>query len=188
MPKRLTLAHRLDFSYEDGPQNVESLSVSVGEKKIYLISKEKTATIYSLQLPELIADDLATGPADDSNNTLQVAGKVGQLAELKSTHDDAWWERMFARSLLLTPTALDFSADDRMAVVSNYRHVYLFSRTGTEAWAVALARAPKILTSHRLEQGESVTFSVDAREVIVGSEGVNAPLLTIRPSVAAAKL
>jgi len=188
LPGRLTLAHRLDFSYEDGSQNVESLSVSARERKIYLISKEKTAAVYTLPLPELIGHGLSGGAVEGSSDTLQVAGKVGQLAELKSTRDDAWWERMFAQSLLLTPTGLDFSADDRMAVVSNYRHVYLFPRTGNEPWAVALAREPKILTSHRLEQSESVSFSVDAREVIVGSEGVHAPLLTIRPSVSAAKL
>ena len=179
LPKRLALRYQLDFSYEDGPQNVESVSVSAREGKIYLISKDKTASIYTLSLPDF---------TNDSVSSTQVAGKAGQLAELRSTSDDAWWERTFAGSLLLTPTGLDFSTDDRVAVVSNYRHVYLFSRSGDESWAVALSRSPKILTSHRMEQSESVAFSADAREVIVSSEGVNAPLLTIRPSAAAAKL
>jgi len=180
LPKRLKLAYQLDFSYEDGPRNVESMAVSVREKKIYLVSKDKTPNIYTLPLPAIADGELT--------RNVRVARNVGQLAELQSTDDDAWWERTFARSLLLTPTALDFSSGDRMAVVSNYRHVYLFSRLGDEPWALALSRAPMILTSHRMEQSESVAFSADEREVIVSSEGVNAPLLTIRPSVAAAGL
>jgi len=180
LPKQLELAYQLDFSYEDGPRNVESMSVSIRERKIYLISKDKAPRIYTLPLPTINDSDLT--------NKAQVAKYAGQLAELQATDDDAWWERAFAAGLLLTPTGLDFSAGDRMAVVSNYRHVYLFSRSGNEAWAAALSRAPKILTSHRMEQSESVAFSADGREVIVSSEGVNAPLLTIRPSVAAARL
>ncbi len=184
LPKQLELAYQLDFSYEDGPRNVESMSVSVRERRIYLISKDKTPRIYTLPLPTITAGD-QTGKARVTRNAARYAG---QLAKLQATDDDAWWERTFAASLLLTPTGLDFSAGDRMAVVSNYRHVYLFSRSGDETWAAALTRAPKILTSHRMEQSESVAFSADGREVIVSSEGVNAPLLTIRPSVAAARL
>ena len=180
LPKQLKLAYQLDFSYEDGPKNVESLSVSARERKIYLISKDDATNIYTLSLPGIVSGD--------QTSSTQVARKTGVLAELKSTDDDAWWERTFAGSLLLTPTSLDFSADDRMAVVANYRHVYLFTRTGSEPWSVALARTPKILTSHRMEQSESVAFSADAREVILSSEGVNAPLLAIRPSAIAAKL
>ena len=175
LPQQLEVAHRMDFSYEDGPQNVESMSVSVREKKIYLISKGGTSSVYTLPLVDI-------GGVGSTRST-QVARRAGQLAELPPTTDDVWWERQFAAGVLLTPTALDISADDQMAVVSNYRHVYLFLRPDNESWATALARAPQILTSHRMEQSESVAFSADAREVIVSSEGVNAPMLTIQPSV-----
>lgn len=174
-PESLKPAHRLDYSYEDGPKNVESMAVSAAEGKIYLIAKDSSAAnIYTLPLVVPLADQ--------NTGSRVVAQKVGTLADLLSTDDDTWWERWFAGRFLLTATALDFSHDNQMAVVSNYRHVYLFKRRNHESWAEALSREPVLLTTHRMEQSESVAFSADAREVIVSSEGVGAPVLVIRPS------
>lgn len=173
LPKRLRLYHRIDFSYEDGPRNVESMSVSAAESKIYLIAKNRAeANVYTLPL--------ALGQS--STQEVSIARRAGQLAQLQSSGSGAWWERWFAGRLLLTATALDISADDRLAVVANYRHVYLFRKNSGEQWHEAFARAPEIITTHRLAQSESVVFSVDATEVIVSSEGDRAPMLAIRPT------
>jgi len=174
-PQSVKPAYRLDYSYQDGPKNVESMAVSAAEGKIYLIAKDSSAAnIYTMPL--------VVPAAEQNTGTSVVAQKVGTLADLQSTDDDTWWERWFAGRFLLTATSLDFSHDNQMAVVSNYRHVYLFKRRNLESWAVALSREPVLLTTHRMEQSESVAFSADAREVIVSSEGVGAPVLAIRPS------
>lgn len=173
LPSQLEPVRRIDFSYEDGSRNVESMAVSVGEGRIYLIAKDRSEPgVYALPLAEV----------HGAEDTTLTAVKVGRLAELQANQDDVWWERRFAGGILYEATAADISADDRTAVVANYRHVYLFKRQGEESWASALARTPQILSSHRMKQSEAVAFSANAEEVIVSSEGVNAPLLAIKPS------
>jgi len=149
--KKLKLTRRIEFSYPEGPQNVEAMAVSVGEKAVYLIGKDsKAASIYTI-------------PLNASGRT--VALKVGALAELPTSDENKWWERMFASRILMSPTALDISSDDRLAVVSNYRHVYMFKRNSDESWHRALASSPQLLTTHRMEQSEAVSFSPDTDQV-----------------------
>lgn len=171
LPLSLSLHHRIDFNYEDGPKNVESVAVSVTTGQILLIAKASTnAGVYTLPL-KLTAQ----------GRTL-TASKSGLLATLEPNADDKWWERTFAKGLLLAPTSLDISADDRLAVVGNYRHAYLFKRASGESWPEALTRKPQILLSHRMEQSESVAFSSSGNSIIVSSEGLNAPVVLVKPS------
>lgn len=176
LPSQLKPVRRIDFSYEDGSKNVESMAVSVAEGRIYLIAKDRSEPgVYAL--PLAVVHDENRDPKGKLT-----AAKVGQLAELHAHQDDVWWERRLAGRILYEATAADISADDRTAVVANYRHVYLFKRHGEESWASALARKPQILSSHRMQQSEAVAFSANSDEVIVSSEGVNAPLLAVKPS------
>lgn len=173
LPTRLAPFQRIAFTYEDGPTNVESMAVSASEGRIYLIAKDGSEPgIYSLPL-------IASVQAGTSK---LIASRTGQLANLFPTSDDVWWERLFAARILFDATAADISADDRTAVVANYRHVYLFKRRGDETWADAFSRKPEILSSHRMQQSEAVAFSAQTDEVVVSSEGVEAPLLAVRPS------
>ena len=93
--------------------------MSVRERRIYLISKDKTPRIYTLPLPAITAGD-QTGKARVARNAARYSG---QFAKLEATDADAWRERKFAASLLLTPTGLDFSAGDGMAVVLSLIHI-----------------------------------------------------------------
>ncbi len=175
-PTRIKPYQRIDFSYPDGPRNVESIAISVAEGRIYLIAKDNAeAGLYTLPLA-------ASHQGGQSGRGPLIATRVGRLGKLNNTEDDVWWERLFAGRILLEATAADISADDRTAVVTNYRHVYLFKRRGSETWASALARTPEIISSHRMQQSEAVAFSAQSDQVIVSSEGLNAPLLAIRPS------
>lgn len=170
LPQSLKLHHRIDFNYEDGPRNVESMAVSAATKKIFLIAKESdSATVYTLPL------------VLDNPVGFLTAKRVGGLHELFTTDDTKWWERNFAKRFLLAPTALDISADDRLAVVANYRHAYLFRRAEGESWESAFSRKPEVLLTHRMEQSESIAFSPDSERVIVSSEGLHAPVLVVSP-------
>ncbi|OED43056.1 hypothetical protein AB833_04525 [Chromatiales bacterium (ex Bugula neritina AB1)] len=160
--------HTLTLSYDDGPQNVESASVSVADRAIYLIAKaSKGARLYSVPLDAALSSEHL------------VATQVGAIQPLGWTRDDPWWERLLVAGILQTPTAMDISPDETLAVVANYRHVYLYYRNETQSWPQALAAAPRIITSHRMAQSESVAFSADGRSVVVGSEGRHAPILVV---------
>jgi len=156
------------FSYEGGPHNVESVAVSEADNAVYFIAKKaSTPMLFALPLDQVMAD---AGPL--------IAARVGQMHPLYFNNDDNVVERLLAGHLLLGPTGFDISEDDRFAVVANYRHVYLFRRQAAESWAQALTRKPDIIAGHRLAQSESVAFGQPAT-VIVGSEGIQAPLLLI---------
>ena len=170
-PESLQLQHQINFTYEDGPQNIESVAVSLSDKTILLVSKDAAgANIYSLPLS-----------FSKSGSDLSIARKAGQMARLFQTSDDHWWELALARRLLFSPTAMDISADDRLAVVANYRHAYLFRRNAGEDWASALGRKPQLLSSYRTEQTEAVAFAPGIDKILVGSEGRFAPLLSVVP-------
>jgi len=162
---------KLEFDYEDGPANVEAVGVSVAHKEIYLVSKDtEYSTLYSLPL------------ITTADTTGLIAKKRLSMAPLFSTDDDRWWEMAFAKHLLMRPTALDISADDRTAVLANYRHVYLYERQAGESWVQAFARTPQVVSSHRLEQSEALAFSVRSNQIVVGTEGRNSPLLIVVPT------
>ena len=172
LPQNLEQHHRIDFKYEDGPKNVESMAVSASGKTVFLIAKESgSAAVYSLPL------------VLDKPSGILTAKRSGELHELFTTEDTKWWERKFAKRLLLAPTALDISADGRLAVVANYRHAYLFRRAAGEGWGSAFSRRPQVLLTHRMEQSESIAFSSDSRRVIISSEGLHAPVLVVSPGV-----
>lgn len=171
LPRTLPVHHRVVFEYEDGAQNVESIAVSVKEQRILLVTKDAvSAKIYSLPL------------SNAAPNNILKAVRVGQLAELRSTEEDKLWEKLLAKRFLLPPTAMDIDADDRFAVVANYRHAYLFRRQPGESWIQALSRKPQVLSTHRMQQSESIAFSADSGRVILSSEGRNAPVLTVLPA------
>ncbi|MEM7259030.1 MAG: hypothetical protein AAF404_16760 [Pseudomonadota bacterium] len=156
------------FQYQGGPQNVEAVAVSVADNAIYLIAKNAaTPALFSLPLDTAMNADSA-----------MVATNVGQIHPLSFTRNDRAIERLLAGRLLLGPTGLDISSDEQLAVVSNYRHVYLFRKQQGENWADALQHKPAIIATHRMAQSESVAFGADAT-VVVGSEGMQAPLLVI---------
>lgn len=172
------LFRALHFTYEDGPQNVESIAVSVKERLIFLISKNAGhPKIYALPL------DVTKPPAAGIDKAASIMAKlVGRITPLSWTKEDRWIEKRLASRILLSATSMDISADDTLAVIGNYRHAYLFRREPAQSWIQALQATPQIISTHRLAQSESVAFSHDASSIVIGSEGRYAPLLVVSES------
>ncbi len=164
----VTDVKRVRFGYEGGPQNVEAVAVSVLDNAIYFIAKNATN-------PEIFSLPLDTAMETDKPMT---ARRVGSIQPLQFTRKSRVIERVLASRLLLGPTGFDISDDEQLAVVGNYRHVYLYRRGQAQSWEQALRQPPETIATHRLAQSESVAFGADAM-VLVGSEGMQAPLLRI---------
>lgn len=165
----LVLHHKVDFSYEGGPENVESVSVSVKDRAIYLVGKGAgTAGLYSLPLDS---------PPDYK---AMKAIKVGNIDRLPWSAGASWWEQAFASRVLMAATSMDFNTDETLAVIGNYRYVYLFRREPGQSWSEALSGSPQVVSSHRLAQSETVAFNLAGDSVLVGSEGRYAPILLVR--------
>jgi len=148
---------RIEFHYEDGPRDCESVAVDGKAGNIILISKRT-------QPPEVY--QLPLRPSETKG--LLTARRLGPT-EVKSPLD----------SLIPfhnQPTGLDITADNTLAAVVTYYGVFLFPRKPDESWAEAFAKPPTALQPHLLGQAESVGFSKDGKTIYVVSEGRGSPI------------
>jgi hypothetical protein len=147
----------IEYRYEDGPRDCESVAVDESSGKILLISKRTTPPqVYWLPLKR------------QEKRGLLIAQKLGPTA-VKSP----------AGSIIPfgdQPTGLDITSDGKLAAVVTYHGVFLFPRQTGEDWAEAFARQPTALPAHGLLQAESVAFSKDGKILRTVSEGKNTPI------------
>jgi hypothetical protein len=142
------------FRYEDGSRDCEGVAVDSQNQSILLVTKrDKTPSIYQIPLRKPVKGEVLT------------AKRLGPLAKLADPKGSMF--HPYANQ----PTALDISADGRMAAVLTYRGVYLFRRTANESWTEAFAKDPETLGAHGLPQAEALAFSTDGRKLYVTSEG-----------------
>jgi hypothetical protein len=155
-PPALPLAARVDFTYEDGPHNCESMGVDPVRQEVLLVSKTSGAECkaYALPLPREKA----------------VRGAVA---------------RALATLRIPTTTAMDVSPDGRRAIILTYGDAYEYTRDPKEDWAAAFARPPRTLRMPPRPQGESIAYGPDGRTLYLTSEGAPAPLLRVSPAAPA---
>lgn len=152
-------AYSINFTYEDGPRDAESLAVDAKEKTIYILSKrDEVPRLYKLALAPTKAGEPAVAT---------FAGLVPHLPQPTTLQRAI---RLPTQGYLGLPTAMDFSRDGTLALVLVYEQPLLFPRAPGESWAEALAREPIKLASPQLPQAEGACFSPDGRSIFVASE------------------
>jgi len=151
-PISLPVAIRMDFSYEEGPCNCESVAVDPVRKEILLVSKTGggSCKAYVLPLPR--------------QNVVKnaVAKAVGTLG-------------------IPTATAMDVSPDGLRAIVLTYGDAYEYSRAANEDWKAAFARAPRTIMMPQRAQGESICYGLDGQTLYLTSERAPSPLFQVSP-------
>jgi hypothetical protein len=160
--------HTHHLTFEAGAQNVESVAVSVRDRQVYFVAKAaKRPTLYSMAL-------------DQAFEARGIAQRRGRMASLRKAPAGNFLEMLLAARILLTPTSLDISANDELAVVGNYRNLYLYQRADGATWAEAFTGTrPQLIASHRLRQSESVAFTADGQSIVFSSEGRHAPVMLV---------
>jgi hypothetical protein len=149
---------KIQFKFEDGPRDCESVAVDEKAKKILLVSKRtKPPQVY--QLPLVLDNKRGTLLARKVGST-QVKCPVVSLIPFRDQ-----------------PTGLDISADGKLAAAVTYYGVFLFPKKEGEDWAEAFSRPPTALQPHHLTQAESVAISKDGKSIFVVSEGKNSPIV-----------
>ena len=150
-------AWQIQFQYEGGPRDCESVAVDTKAGKIILISKRT-------QPPEVYELPLGA-PKNPGIQTARMIGKtlVKSMDGIIPFRDQ--------------PVGLDIAADNSLAAVVTYAGVFLFPRQSGENWAAAFSRAPTPLRPHLLGQAESIAFSKDGRTIYLVSEGKNSPIM-----------
>ncbi len=144
---------KIEFTYEDGPRNCESVAVDVENRKILLAEKiypeaGGTPGIYELPLP----DDLA------GKKQKLIAKRVGEIK---------------TKNL----TGMDISDDGKRVVLRNYPHAWVYHKRPDQSWADALGgEAPAPIVLPLQPQGEGVCFSADGKSILLSSENVKQPV------------
>ena len=155
------LLWQLNFSFPDGPRDVEGLAVDPRNGDILILSKRvRPPVVYRLPMPKsaptpgkrLIAERLTPVLHIPAANGLDMADDpiFGLLRD---------W-----------PTALDVSPDGSFAVVTTYKDAYLYRRGADESWASAFARTPETINLPQWKQTEAGAITADGQAFCAGSE------------------
>lgn len=153
----LPVAWQIQFRFESGPRDCESVAVDAKAEKILFLSKRTTPPeVYELPL------------RPSKNSAPQIASPIARIS-VKSPSGDLL-------PIANQPTGLDISADGSLAAVITYYGVFLFPKTPPETWAEAFSRIPTALPPHHLAQAESVAFSKDRKTIFAISEGKASPI------------
>ncbi len=136
----------INFFYEDGSHDCESVAVDPTESTVYLVSKEPAeCKVYSLPIPP-------------------EGSKIPNVA------------RAIATLKMPYPTAMDISPDGMRAIVLTYGDAFEFSRASGETWARAFSREPRQIKTPPRKQGESICYGFDGKTLYLTSEGMSQPL------------
>lgn len=151
---------QVDFRYEGGPVDCEAMSLDTDRRELYLVEKQLrhlTSRVYVLPWPEKLP--IGVKPADRPVLEAKLIGSIPQIAV----------------------TDMAFSADNQHLVINTYGDLYVYSRDKTETWRDGLARPPLRIRGPARRQGEAVCFDHDTLDILLTSEGTQAPLWRIRP-------
>lgn len=144
---RWSVHSTLEFTWEGGPRDCESLAVDVRDNRILLVSKSQPLSCGLYHLPLRLEPGRQTAVA-----------------------------RQLTSASIPFATAMDVSpAGDRMVIVTPLTGL-LVTRQGTQSWADALSQNAQVLQLPPRRQGETVCFLPDGRSVLLNSEGVHQPL------------
>ena len=159
------IAWQIDFRYPDGPRDAEALAIDADGGKVYVLSKrDLPAQLYELPLQPhgdtVVADYLGSigSLPQPSTSELQDAQRNGY-----------YWQ----------PTAMDFSADGRSALVLTYGGIYFYPRGERQDWLQALNSPPRRLSLGPIRDSEALAFGQGGLLAFLTVEKKYAPLYRI---------
>ncbi|MBN2410383.1 hypothetical protein JXQ31_01750 [candidate division KSB1 bacterium] len=159
----VTVAGRMQFSYEDGPRDCEAVAVDIVGKKILLLSKrDSPPVLYELPLNVFPPDTILIAKRLTKVPTIPPPSQEEQQLERRFGIHSTWI------------TAMDISPDGQVAVVLTYKDAYMFE-FNTD-WTKTFTALPKHIQIPLLVQSESLCFGLDGRTLYLTSEKKSAPL------------
>ncbi len=147
---QVQVAQTIEFTYEDGAHDCESVGVDPTTRTILLVTKSPKRTVYQLPLPK---------------------ATTRKSKPLKA--------RPIANLGLFWTTGMDVSPDGRRAIVLTYAHARQYVRKDGESWATAFARKPRTVFVPSRQQGESICYGADGKTLYLTSEKLPTPLIEV---------
>jgi hypothetical protein len=164
-PANTAVRHRLDVRFPDGPRDSESMAYDAHSDMILLLSKrDRPPRLYGVPLQRALTEQSL-----EAVFLTEVPGfRPPTRRDLLTSPHRGQWVSM--------PTAMDISADARLAAVLTYRSLYLCQRMEDESWAEAFKRDPEEFVGPPGLHDEAVAFSHDQGSVMVTTERRPAPI------------
>ena len=165
-PARVVWTRR--FRWPDGPRDCEAATVDPRSGEILLVSKKRVP-------PELFRLPLR---GDDSLATAELVGTLPGIEQPDAS--DLEKSPTYGRYRAQV-TSLDISPNGRVLAVLNYRSVHFVVRPdATVTWTPSLDDTLSHLMLPWIPQAEAITFSLDGRALLIGSEQLPSPLVRYR--------
>ncbi|HFC52966.1 MAG TPA: hypothetical protein ENJ43_00860 [Gammaproteobacteria bacterium] len=163
------LARTIEYIYEDGPRDAESLAVDLQGERILILSKrDHPQRLYQL-------------PLFPDYDGIQTARRIATIAALPQPSLADILINPALGKLGDVPTAMDIAADGSAAVVLTYSSVLRFVRSTGMEWAEVFSRPPLEKISHTLVQAEAAAFGSSGVRIYYTSERQPAPLWMLAP-------
>ncbi len=164
----ITPSWQIDFAYPDGPKDAEAVAVDGHERVAYVLSKRTIpARLYSISLA---AENIGT-------DTIAMASFLGTIESIPQPTPEDLERALAEKNWHWQPTAMDFSADGRAAIILTYRAVYLYKRRGDEPWLETLQRSPTTFPLGDIREAESA--ALNAGSIFLTVEAHHAPIYRI---------
>ncbi len=153
-PTSFPIFRKINFTYETGPQNCESISVNVATGKIMFVSKKNfngaRKTRYVHELPLSVSSETVT----------LVAKKIQEFDYI-----------------IDAPTAMDISNDGKRAIVLTVKDgAFEFTRNDGVTWADAFATAPTRVAIPVGSGNEAICYDTNGVDLYSMKEGKSSPL------------
>lgn len=171
--KEVSVIWTLKYTFPDGPHDSESVMIDSKSQHIYVISKRtKPAVVYQLPFPQP-----GSKPADEIITAKPIANLLIPQPSAEELKKDPRYGKYRSQ-----PTAADINLQSNRAAVLTYQDIYIFDRSPQQSWAEAFSAAPQVIKMPPLPQGESICFKRDGKSLLVGSEKLPSPVLSLSPS------
>lgn len=152
----------LSVTYPDGPRDCEGVAVDAQESAIYLLSKrDPYPRLYRVPLHAESAVPIeAEFVGEVTSLPLPASGQRAEVGEITE----------------VSPTAFEFSADGRSALIVTLDKSYRYRRAPGQSWLDALNQPPQVIDVPDYPQIEAGTFADRGDAIVIGNEGHPAAL------------
>lgn len=158
----------LSYSYETGPVNCEAIVVDASTETILLFGKTRDTTpVYSIGLSAL-----------QGNSPIE-AKLLASIPAYSNTPTNSLISALTGVNLDST-TAATLSTDGRELFLLTYRDIWKINRGVEQSWKQSFNVRPTHFATHRLRQAEAMTSHPTAKQLLVTSEVLPAPMLTFK--------
>lgn len=159
---------QVEYTYEDGPRDCESMAVDLKHERILLLSKrDKPPRMYTIPLLPL------------GQERKVVAEKIGVLTAIPpiSNRDIRFNQHLQWGN---QPTAMDISSITHDLVIQTYKTAYLYPGDSDSDASWNFQQCPVPLVLPLLKQAESLCFDQDGQALYVTTEKLPAPVIQLK--------